>query len=61
MARARLHIICGNCGCDDELKYSIEKDFHDYGDHMEDGVVIVCRNCSTQHDLSNTVPELKND
>lgn len=56
MAHARLHIICGNCGCNNMFNYEIAKDFHDYGDYQEDGVVIRCGNCSTLHDLEDTVP-----
>lgn len=59
MARARLHVICGNCGCNDMFTHEIVKDFHDYGDHQEDGVVLMCGNCTTLHDLSDTVPEKK--
>jgi hypothetical protein len=55
MVRANLHVICGNCGCNDEMSYKIEKDGHDFGDRMEDAVHIFCKNCCTLHDLSDTV------
>jgi hypothetical protein len=63
MVMARLHVICGICGSlatndnSEHLSYSIEKDWHDFGEHQKDGVIIKCANCSTIHDLSDTVPE----
>jgi uncharacterized Zn finger protein len=52
MARDRMHIICGNCGCNDEFSYRIEKDEIDNGDNKNsDDVYIVCGNCSTLHSL----------
>ncbi len=60
MARARLHIICGNCGCNDELKYEIDPKGHDFGDHFEPAVYITCENCSTLHDLEDTIPNKNN-
>jgi len=55
MAHARLHIICGNCGSNEFMSYRIVRDFHDYGDRQEDGVVLHCGNCSTVHDLEDTI------
>lgn len=55
MAYAKLHIICGNCGNNTDLTYEIVKDLHDYGDTKEDGVVIRCGNCSTTHDIRDTI------
>lgn len=58
MARARLHIICGNCGCNDELRFEIVKDGHDFGEEgIRPAVFLTCRNCGTLHDLSDTVTE----
>ena len=59
MARARLHIICGNCGCNDMFEYKIDPKGHDFGDHFEPAVFITCRNCSTIHDLNDTVQKEK--
>ncbi len=54
MVMARLHMICGNCGCNDMFEHKIHKDFNDYGDGVfTDEVVIACRNCSTLHSLSD--------
>ena len=58
MARARLHIICGNCGCSDEFKFNIEKngiDMTDTETKFFDAVHINCGNCGTLHSLENTI------
>lgn len=47
MANSKLHIICGNCGCNDEFTYRISYD----------DVFIYCNNCSTLHLLRKTVKE----
>lgn len=62
MARARLHIICGNCGCNDEFEFVIDPKGHDVTQEeprFEPAVFISCRNCSTLHDLSTTMPQKK--
>lgn len=55
MVMARLHIICGNCGCNDMFKYHIEPEGMDFGDRFEPSVRIYCRNCATLHSLDDTV------
>lgn len=60
MVMARLHVLCGNCGCNDEFKYEIDLEGRDVdGDTFEPEVYITCRNCSTIHTLSNTIEESK--
>lgn len=59
MVRARLHIICGNCGCGDEFEFYIDPEGNDYGDRQEPSVSIVCKNCSTIHSLDSVVPEVE--
>ena len=62
MARSRLHIICGNCGYNDELSFEIDSEGHDFSDEKIDlrpAVFIKCANCGTMHDLSNFIPEGK--
>lgn len=53
MAHAKLHIICGNCGCSDKFKYHIGTELDD--DTMEEYqyVSIYCENCSTIHRLED--------
>lgn len=57
MANAKLHIICGNCGCNDSFFYEIDEKGQDFGTHFEPSVFIVCKNCSTLHDLETTIPK----
>ena len=59
MARARLHIICGNCGCNDDFDFHIDPKGNDYGDRLEPAVRISCNNCATIHSLDETVKEVK--
>ena len=69
MVRARLHIVCGNCG-NSELNY-FEYSHQSYFTDNEDILVsnetcIVCKNCSTIHHLNDNAEntnrvELNND
>ncbi len=55
MVRARMYLICGNCGCNDEFSFQIDPKGHDFSDEepkFEPAVFISCNNCSTIHDLS---------
>lgn len=62
MARAKLHIICGNCGCNDEFSFELVMDGNDCGDGtVRPAAWIRCGNCSTLHDLGDTMPEKEND
>jgi len=58
MARARLHIICGNCGCDDDFTYKTFK-ATDGEDEPINEVQIICDNCGTIHYLSERMLEGK--
>ena len=56
MVNERLHMICGNCGCNDVFEFEIDPKGHDISDEeieFEPAVWIKCKNCSTIHDLSN--------
>jgi len=54
MARARLHLICGNCGCNDEWKWSHVSEENEAGDVMqEEDVFLTCENCSTLHSIND--------
>lgn len=60
MAHARLHVICGNCGCNDQFDFEIDPAGHDITiitPAFAPAVYIRCRNCSTLHDLAETMPE----
>lgn len=53
MASAKLHIICGNCGSNDDFKFEpyIRRDSED--DINGVGTFISCKNCTTLHDLED--------
>lgn len=54
MVNARLHTICGNCGCSDMFELSIDRDVEHYtksGDYKMDVAHLSCRNCGTLHKL----------
>lgn len=54
MVMARLHVICGNCGCADEWELSIQRDGEDVSmeeTKFEDSAWLTCDNCGTLHDL----------
>lgn len=54
MARARLHLICGNCGCKDEFEWAhIKKEVDDGEVMVDENVHLYCRNCGTLHALSD--------
>jgi len=54
MARARLHLICGNCGCNDEWKWSHVSEEKQGDDVMQDeDVFLICENCSTLHSIND--------
>jgi len=60
MVHARLHLICGNCGNNEGLKYSIDLQGIDDGSIDDQGnpifqpdCFIHCPNCSTLHSISS--------
>ena len=55
MVNAKLHIICGNCGCNNMFKYEIDEEAKDFGKRIEPGVFITCKNCSTTHMLDDNM------
>ena len=55
MVMSKLHIICGNCGNNNDFDLSIEKDARDITitePEFEDAVYLTCNNCGTIHDLT---------
>ena len=57
MARGRLHIICGNCGCKDEFRFKIEPEGKDIDGVLSPAVFIRCDNCATLTSLDDFIPE----
>lgn len=58
MVMARIHIICGNCGCNDQFELEIERDvlYDDDNDLRRDEANLYCKNCSTIHFLTQDYP-----
>lgn len=54
MAHARLHLICGNCSCNDMWSYRIDPKGQDIEGELFPVVYIACGNCHTLHDLADT-------
>lgn len=61
MVNARLHIICGNCGENKDLSYSIFKDSTEDEEKPITDCVIACDNCSTLHYLNTYIPREPDD
>lgn len=53
MVRARLHLICGNCGCSEMFEHEVKEELNDVTEEMETVVYIACNNCNTLHDLDD--------
>ena len=54
MVMARLHLICGNCGCNDELEWEHQQKEVCEGEVMTDeNVSLWCKNCSTIHSINS--------
>lgn len=54
MVRARLHLICGNCGCNDEWKWAhAPKEVDDGETVMDENVYLTCMNCASLHSLND--------
>lgn len=52
MVCASLHLICGNCGCNNRWEYEIDIGGKDIGDgSLYPEVYITCNNCGTVHTL----------
>lgn len=61
MVMARLYIICGNCGRDDEWELRISRDGDDITvdkAKFEDSADMVCMNCDTIHDLKDNAKKV---
>lgn len=62
MAASRLHIICGNCGCNNKFSYEINphgRDISGAEPKFKPAVWIRCDNCKTLHDLIDFMPEIE--
>jgi hypothetical protein len=62
MVMARLHTICGNCGCSDdfEWKFAPKEIFEGEANAVNPAdVLLVCNNCTTIHSLNDNASERK--
>lgn len=53
MTRAKLHVICGNCGCNDRWQFTIDPQGEDRGEAQYPAVYLACGNCVTLHNLAD--------
>ena len=54
MVMAKLHLICGNCGCNDDWKWNYVPEEKDGNEIInEEDVYIKCGNCATLHSISS--------
>ena len=53
MAHSKLHIICGNCGCNHMFEYDVNVEIDDDTLQPRSVVYITCKNCNTVHDLDD--------
>lgn len=54
MVMAKLHLICGNCGCNDMWEWKHNPEFFDDDELIDDeNVFLFCRNCATIHSLND--------
>jgi len=58
MARARLHLICSNCGCNDEWVYRhIEEETQAQEVVQDEDIFLTCKNCGTVHSLNDNAKQ----
>jgi len=57
MAMAKLHIICGNCGCDDSFEWKHHAATMDENERVD----LLCTNCSTIHQLGDNASVTKGE
>lgn len=53
MVMARLHVICGNCGCNDMWEWEHQPEERCEGEIIDEDVKLSCRNCITIHSLND--------
>lgn len=61
MVRARLHIICGNCGCGDDFEFTVHDKVVSASEVVEEqSVSLSCKNCGTIHNIADNA-KLRSD
>jgi hypothetical protein len=60
MVMARLHLICGNCGSNDQWEWKYhEKEVCDGEVIADENVHLYCNNCSTIHTINDNAKKLR--
>mgnify|MGYP000450895219 CR=1 FL=1 len=60
MARARLHLICGNCGCNYEGEWKHQLEEVSEGEIIiNEDVYLICGNCVTLHSINDNAKKIK--
>lgn len=58
MVMARLHLICGNCGCNDEWEWEYKEEQEVDCEVIDsEDVYLWCRNCGTLHSLNDNAEQ----
>ena len=57
MTHAKLHMICGNSGSNDQFTYKITSEYDDVKEIVHQRITIACENCSTLHCLEDNATE----
>lgn len=59
MVMARLHVICGNCGSNNDFEYEHGESFIGCDDEqLQWKTAIICRNCATRHQLDDNAENM---
>lgn len=59
MVMARLHLICGNCGCNYMWEWVHRPELIDGDEKIDDeDVSICCKNCSTIHSINDNAEKI---
>jgi uncharacterized Zn finger protein len=56
MVNAKIHIICGNCGSNDQFKLDLVENNNDDGFKIKIEPILICENCSTIHYITESIP-----
>lgn len=64
MVMAKLHVICGNCGNNDDFNMNINikgEDLTLLNSEAKAAVSILCQSCGTRHELTDNAPIKKEE
>lgn len=61
MIKKKLHIICGNCGCNDSFQYIVDMEKHNCDNQSFPDIFIKCKHCDTLYNLADTMNKKYNN